>query len=281
MYVNELYALYHYLVREGSRPPEERNPTTKEAAGRAAKARHLTGVHGIWDAWEAPLASAPSLQEGIAGLQALMADTISQLSSALAGAQGAFHETVWPERQAPIGTALETIREILFPHFAAMARRQGELLGLDWPNRIDVYLVPDCYAWEGAYSHPLTVDVTANTGTTLCETLLHEATHVADVHTAERGRSSLGSRLMAFLADAGIPRFNAWNAWHGVIFASSADAVRTFIDLAHIDYAAPWKLYDRLSVPDLPSLWRQYAVGTIDESAFLERVATQVKDNLT
>jgi len=49
VHVNPLYALYHYLIREGQRPREERDAQLAAVAGAAAEARHLTGVHGVWD----------------------------------------------------------------------------------------------------------------------------------------------------------------------------------------------------------------------------------------
>ncbi|MDQ2741321.1 MAG: hypothetical protein M3Z66_03355, partial [Chloroflexota bacterium] len=117
-------------------------------------------------------------------------------------------------------------------------------------------------------------------GLTLCETLLHEATHVADVDTGESGKASLHTRLTFALSEDGIPPPHAWNAWHAIIFAASAHNIRAFIDPAHTDYAEPHNLYRLLRVPDLPTLWGEWMAGQIDERDFVKAVARQVKDDL-
>ncbi len=280
VHVNPLYALYHYLIREGQRPAEERDPRVAEAAGTAAEARHITGVHGIWDVWEQRVAQGGTADEAEAGLMEAMTETVAQLSSALRVAESDFKQRLWPERQPAVQAALSTIHDLLQPWFAAMAQRQAAVLDLIWPQRIDAYLVTDCYDWRGAYSHPLTIDVTTHRGVTLCETLLHETTHVADVYTGESGKESLRTRLTSALSEDGIPPPHAWNAWHAIIFAASAHHIRAFIDPAHTDYAATQHLYRWFKVPDLPALWAEWMAGQIDERDFLKAVASQVKDNL-
>jgi hypothetical protein len=52
--VTPLSCLYHYLVRQGQLPAEQRDPSTAAAAARAARVREPRGVHGPWDAWAAP-----------------------------------------------------------------------------------------------------------------------------------------------------------------------------------------------------------------------------------
>jgi len=280
VHVNPLYALYHYLIREGQRPREERDSVVAEAARGASQARRLTGVHGVWDVWEQRVARAGTADEAVAGLMEAMTGTIAELGSALRAAESEFRQRLWPERQVTIQAALTTIQDLLQPSFVSMARRQATVLDLVWPQRIDVYLVTDCYDWQGGYSHPLTIDVTTHGGVTLCETLLHETTHVADVYTGEVGKESFRTRLMATLIEDGIPPPHAWNAWHAVIFAASGHHIRAFIEPAHMDYAEAYNLYRWLKVPDLPELWGEWMAGMMDERDFLRVVADRVRSNL-
>jgi len=279
IHVNPLYALYHYLIREGQRPREERDPVLAEAARTAAEARHLTGVHGVWDLWEQRVAQGGTADEVVAGLMEAMTETVAQLGSALRAAEAGFNQRLWPERWATVQAALATIQDFVQPCFAAMTQRQAAVLGLIWPRRIDVYLVTDCYDWRDGYSHPLTIDVTTHRSVILCETLLHEATHVADVYTGESGKESLHTRVTTALIEDGIPSPHAWTAWHAIIFAASAHHIRAFIDPVHTDYAEAHDLYRWFKVPDLPALWGEWMAGQIDEREFLKVVATQVKDN--
>lgn len=187
VHVNLIYALYHYLVRQGSEQLSERDAAMSAEAERVAQVRFPLGVHGMWTQWEVPLASAATLGEAISGLRSQVTHTVDTLAIALREAEPEFTEQVWPRGQPAIETALRTLQEVLAPYFSGMVRQQVQVLGLIWPERIDAYLVADCYDRHSAYSHPLTIDVTKNVGLTLCEAFLHEATHVADVYTAERG----------------------------------------------------------------------------------------------
>lgn len=63
VHVHPLYALYHYLIREGQRPREERDSVVAEAVRRASQARRLTGVRGVWDVWEQRVARAGTADE--------------------------------------------------------------------------------------------------------------------------------------------------------------------------------------------------------------------------
>lgn len=281
VHVNPVYALYHYLVREGLQPAAERVQATADEAIAAAAARRVGGVHGIWDAWEVPLASADSVDDAISGLRTAMTETVNTLGAALHAAETEFRERIWPARRGAIDEAFQTLRDLLAHRFADMARRQGKALGLVWPERIDAYLVTDCYDWHGAYSHPMTIDITRNQGFTLCETFLHEATHVADVHSGALGRSSLHARLTAALSERGIQGLTAWNAWHAIIFAASAQQVRSFIDPGYTDYAVTHGLYEHFKLPDLSHLWSAFSSGGIDESELVQHIADQVRERAT
>jgi hypothetical protein len=210
-----------------------------------------------------------------------MTQTAEQIETALTQAE-LFRETLWPQRATQLAEAASTIQKDLAPHFATMARQQAELLELSWPDQIDAFLVTDCYDPRGAYSHPLTVDISHNVGSTLCETLLHEATHVADVHTSHLGQHTLRNKVIEHLRGTGLhlSATQAWNVWHAIIFASSAYQVHTNIDPDHTDYALPRNLYAQFGVADLPTWWRRFAAQEIDEQEFLEGVVYDLTSGL-
>jgi hypothetical protein len=271
--VNPLYGLYHYLVRQGQLPTEQRDPATAAAAARAARVREPRGLHGPWDAWELPLATARGVDAATAGLREALAAAAEELGAALREAEPHFRATVWPSRRSVIEAALAALRDGCAPHLPALARRQAGLLGLLWPPDVDVFLITDGYDRFGAYSHPLTVDVARIAPDELCETILHELTHVGDVHTGAAGRECLGTRLTRRMREAGGSRRQAWDAWHAVIFAASGQSVRELVDPGHTEYAARHGLYAHFGLPDLPRLWADLTAARIDEPAFLDAVA--------
>lgn len=177
------------------------------------------------------------------------------------------------ERAGLVREALGVVRETLAPEWSAMARRQGELLGVAWPEKIDAFLVTDCYDWHGGYSHPLTLDIPHHDGIAICESILHEATHVADVHTSALGQECLGNRLMERIEASGVGHQDAWNAWHAVIFAASGRQVRESVSPDYADYAEPRGLYSYFKVPGIAPLWDAFASGAIEEDAFTAAVS--------
>jgi hypothetical protein len=176
-----------------------------------------------------------------------------------------------------VDAALAALRSAFRLHFPALARRQAGVLGLVWPTEVGVFLVTDGYDPFGAYSHPLTVDVSRVAPDELCETVLHELTHVGDLHTGALGRECLGARLLGRLADQGVSRRRAWDAWHAVVFAASGQTVRELVDPGHSDYAARRGLYGRFGLPDLPGLWADLTASRLDERGFLDAVAARVR----
>ncbi len=276
IHVNPVYALYQYLAREAQLPPQERNPDTAHAAALMRWARNPRAVQGYWSEWEQGFAMDATPQEAAGGLRRAMEETVERFAEAMKAAESVYHETLWPRRSPLLEDALRTIRNRLVPHFPGMAKEQGDLLGLVWPERVDAFLVPDSYESRGAYSHPLTVDVSHNNGIELCETLLHEATHVADVNTAMIDKEHLADRLISRLEADALGHKEAWNAWHAVIFASSAWQVRTHIESDYRDYALRRDLYSWFKLPHLPALWEAFASGSMDEEALIEAVAKQL-----
>lgn len=169
------------------------------------------------------------------------------------------------------------MRHALVPHWIAIVRRHTMLLELTWPDRIDAFLVPVSYELRGGYSHPLTISASANQGLALCETLLHEATHVADVHGIQSEHPCLGRALMDRLRAKGLSFQNAFNIWHAVIFAASADGIRYDIDPEYGDYALQDRdLYAILGAPRAPDLWRRYAANEMTRDDFLAALVDSI-----
>jgi hypothetical protein len=284
--VNPLYSLYHYLRIQAAGPLPAIRPETAGATHimrtalnyrTVAGVANMGGYHGLWDLWERPFTVGGTVEGISTGWHAELQSLADQVEIAMSMAEGAFLETIWPERLPMIQAALQTIEEKIVPHFAKVARRQADQLDLTWPDRVDVNLVTYCYDRFEAYATPLTIDVSRCEGFDLCENLLHEATHIADGHTNANGMLGLGDRLLLFLLQAEVPSFGAiLDARHAIVFASSAHQIRTHIHSSHVDYAVQHGLYERLSTPALPSLWAEFTSGALSEKALFEAVAKQL-----
>jgi hypothetical protein len=272
---NPTYALYHWLRAGGSRHAgDERLRPAFVLVGRSMDQR---GVRGMIGPWEDALASGDTVDQSLQAFQARVRATGDDMATAMRIAERIFMEEHWPARKTRIGRALETARDVLAPVFPAMAKEHADLLGLEWPPAIAVHLVTDCSERGGAYSHPLTIDVTRHIGPTLCETVLHESTHVADVNGKQRGHRCLGDRLDAFLGEHGLSPQARFNAWHAVIFASSAAIVRRHISLDHEDYATAHNLYAYFGVPHVAEAWRAYAEDGRDEQRLRQALLDDVR----
>ncbi|MGI8404986.1 MAG: hypothetical protein ACR2OE_09535 [Thermomicrobiales bacterium] len=252
IHVNPSYALYHWLRAKAETPGPNPAPEFGNAIPLMRRALNVSGLHGFWGIWENSLTDAITLDQVNLNLIHAVTSTGEALASAIAAAETRYREEIWPQQQQVFTDALSVIEQRFTPAFPAMAADHAQLLDLTWPRHIDAYLVAETYERAGAYSHPLTISVSHNTGITLCETLLHEATHVADVYMEEIGAMGLGDSVGAALLDDGMQLRAAFDCWHAVIFASSAYQMRAHIDPEHIDYATGRGLYERFMVPNAP-----------------------------
>lgn len=278
-HVNPLYNLYHYLAKEGQKPFPQRHPATADAAALVGRSRFPRGLHGAWDGWETAITTSATPEDALHRLTAAMTRSAAQIGEALQGAEAVWRDTLWPERVPLLDAAVSLLRDTLAPHFPAMARRQRDLLGLTWPDRVDAHLVTDCYDRFGGYAHPLTIDVTQITGLELCETVIHEATHGGDGWAGPNSQATFCARLQTYLTERGFTRDRAWNVWHAVIFAASGEQIRTFLDPAHVDYARTHTarggtdLYTWFNAPRLPEQWRAFVSGEMREDALFATLA--------
>lgn len=252
IHVNPSYALYHWLRKGAESPGPDPVPAFHDSIRKLRRVLNQQGLHGTWQLWETAISAGDSQDASLANLRNAVTVTGDDTADAIAIAEDRFLCEIWPAQLRLIEEALKTISQGFAPVFPAMANDHARLLKLRWPSRIDAYLITDTYERFGAYSHPLTISVSHNTGITLCETLLHEATHVADVYMEEIGAMGLGDSVGAALLDDGMQLRAAFDCWHAVIFASSAYQMRAHIDPEHIDYATGRGLYERFKVPNAP-----------------------------
>lgn len=286
IHVNPIYALYHYLRRQAELPIPLVEAKTVGATALMRKAlnrvegaggANLGGYHGLWDVWEPALAGNDGIVPALTGVRDAMMGTANALQSSLHEAEGTWIADLWPAREDYIKTGLATLRDVLQPGFAVMCQEQAEHLGLAWPERLDAYLVTDCYDRFEAYTPPLTIDVSRSHGLDLCETVLHEATHVAERFSRARDATSLSDRLLLFLLESGdVPFGSILDAQHALVFASSGRLVSEHIDPEHSHFAVTRGLYQRLRVPSLASSWNEYVTGTRDERALFQAMHTDI-----
>jgi hypothetical protein len=262
--VNPTYALYHWLRANAGRSgmTDER---LKPALNLARRSLDRPGPRGMIAPWEEALAAANSPDQSLQAFQDRIQKTGVDMVTAMRSAERIFLDEHWPEREERIGKALAAIRDAFAPVFPAMSAKHAALLDLDWPLTMDAYMVGDMTGNQGAYSHPFTIEIRRLSDLALFETIIHEATHVAEVNGRMRGHRSLGDRLLAYLDERGLSPDQRFNVWHAVIFAASAASIRAHVNLDHEDYAAPRNLYPHFGTPHVAEAWREYA-ETRDEA---------------
>ena len=266
VHASPTYALYHWLRANSGKPPADER--LRPAFRLVAKSFNPFGVRGLVEPWEEALASGESADQSYQAFQGRVKASGDEIVMAMRSAERIFMQELWPEREGRIARAVDAIDATFAPEFPGMAVEHAELLGLRWPGSADLHLVADCGERGGAYSHPLTIDISQNTGAWLFETILHELTHVADVYGHETGHRCLGDRLQAFLGEHGVPPWQRFNAWHAVIFAASAACTRHHFSLDHEDYAKSRNLYAFFGVPNVAQAWREFADHGRDEVRF-------------
>lgn len=272
-----LYSLYQWVAGL-SEPTALDEPRVVDAMRAMQAARFPRGRHGAWDDWERAIASAPTVDTAVHRLADQMMKSAAGVGRALELASPHFLSTVWPAGQGAFDEAVTTIERHFKSSAAAMVRAQADTLRLQFPDAVDVHLVIACYDRAGAYSHPATIDVVHIRGTDLCESVLHELTHVADVETAQHRMRSMKDDLRDALAPAGVRSEQAWQAWHAIIFAASGHQVRQFIHADHTDYAQRRGIYGRLGLGSLGELWSRYRAGAMTERSLFDALITELAD---
>ncbi len=268
-HANPTYALYQWL-RANANQPAINDDRLRQAFQLVGRSFNRPGPRGMVAPWEEALANGETPDASLRAFQLRVQASGEDMVSAMRIAERIFMEEYWPERKNRIARALDGIRVTFAPAFAAMAKEHADLLDIDWPQRIDTHLVTDVAGHQGAYSHPLTIDVGHQAGLTLFETILHEATHVAEVNGRIRGHLCFGYRLQAYLAEHGLSPAQRFNIWHAVIFASSAACTRHHISLDHEDYAVARNLYAVFGVPAAAGDWQAFAESGRDERRLME-----------
>lgn len=113
-------------------------------------------------------------------------------------------------------------------------------------------------------------------GTSLLETVLHEAIHAFEM-TSEGRRRSVPGRLGRRIAEI-LPDDRAvLDVPHSLIFVQAAETVRRIIDPAHVHYGVSHTYYDRVptSKPVLEH-WVRHLDGTIAADGAIEAIASDL-----
>jgi hypothetical protein len=169
----------------------------------------------------------PDVPEDIAGVPARQA--LSHLADALAAAP-----QPPKERRLVVEDALESLD---VPRMEGAISWVAEALGFayaaDATVKIEVYVVASGVPLGGLTGFRIDdspvcfVSVRGQEGSTFCEALIHEATHVLDIACASD--TSLVAQLRA------APE-SSHQLWHAPYFVAAAEATRRFVDAGHTDF---------------------------------------------
>ena len=257
---------YYFQLRAlaaGSAPVPERH--AEAVAPLLALQEHL-GSFGGWGWLDTRFLTATTPQEVLPWARALedpvalrggrevsLRGTILALCEALGSGFDAFLEDEWPARRVRLEATLEELRHAFVPgHRAALADLMAALAITDPGLAAPVFLVTETNA-PGAYTFRLgggggavVVATAGGPGTTLFETLLHEAVHVLDVAT--EGDGDALTELRRLLEERGVSRRDRlWrDAPHVLMFLQAGATVRSIYDRGHVDYGETTGLYERL-----------------------------------
>lgn len=118
------------------------------------------------------------------------------------------------------------------------------------------------------------VSATDTSGTTLCETVLHECIHAVDIATAER--PTVLNELRRRLAAAGLsPRDRlARDVPHTLMFVQAAATVRSLLDPQHVPYGESAGYYAKVpqAAAAVVATWQQHLAGELTREQALERI---------
>lgn len=224
-----------------------------------ARMLNLNHPAGMWEPWETSIAGNDDPVHGVAALAAAIDRTRDAFIGALEATSDWFATGIWPGHLEQIQAAVDLItRETRIPELFA---DQAEVLGFAWPSWIAVNLVAQTYSFAGAYSHPLTIDVTQADGLRLEDMLLHECTHVADSPSTAVGPCDVGDGLRDRLAARGITGRDAFNRWHAMYFAACRARVRKVIDSDYEGFPPGSRPFVFMGVPDPYPIWDRFEFG--------------------
>ncbi len=279
----------HMLCRAGAAGAE-----VPECVRPAVEAIRAVGDEMQWGVTDGLFATAERLDAAREVLAAMstrfpagVGERVVAYVDALAAAEPAFRESIWPKHERQIEAARVGLEDALDAHGSSVIARACELLGMADPCKaIPVYLVvtapsPGGFTALSRRSGAVcVVSVDAHEGSTLVEATLHEAIHALDTHTRQQQPPTVLQVLRKALADAGVSATDARmrDVVHTVIFAAAADVTREVVDPKHVAYGEAGGYYAK--VPEakaavLPA-WERYAAARIDRDEFVKEIVAGV-----
>lgn len=250
------YAHYQWLRAMADGMPENVPSAIREEVQAFGTAASGIGPAGIWAAWESAIADHSEPTTATESLGLAIDRTRDQLVNALNATTGWFATNVWPSDLEAVQDAVDVL--VNEPRIPDLFAEQAEVLGLTWPSPINVNLVARTYSFAGAYSHPLTIDVTNTEYLMVHDMLLHESTHVADAFSTAVGPCEAGDGLRERLVARGFSRRTAFDRWHAMIFASCRARIRRTIDPAYEGLPSGSRPFRFMGVPDPYPIWDRF-----------------------
>ncbi|MFH0947087.1 MAG: hypothetical protein V2A76_18010 [Planctomycetota bacterium] len=214
----------------------------------------------------------------------IRAPTLAYLE-ALAPVESAFMEQVWPARKEQLEKRRAQVEELLAAADPDPLEHLRSALGFPEPGlRIPIHLTIASPAPGGvtlrSHSGPLcSISLEKRDPATLCEVILHEATHAIDASCPD-AEETIPARLRAALAKRGLdPRKEtSRNAWHTLFFLQAAETVRACIDAEHVDVGISSGYYERVGrVAAIErQVWKERGADGLSAEEVIERIADGV-----
>ncbi len=174
------------------------------------------------------------------------------LATAAGKAFPAFEKEVWPQHETSLATARKRIDADLMSKQAECFSFMFEKLGIIDPGvEIPVHLVVDA-PFPEAFTHRRVggggmcfVGVANAPGSQLYESILHEATHVLDIASEDRG---VFVELRGALSQAGVSRRDAVyrDLPHTLMFVQAGETIRRIVNPDHQHYGDVAEYYQRV-----------------------------------
>lgn len=199
-----------------------------------------------------------------------------ELGEALAAAEEAFLQTVWPAHRESLRAAEGQLRESLLAKLPEAMAYHLRSLGMHDPEaEIPVYLV-NRIPWPGAVTQAQAtqegrdpggvafVGVSDLSGGLLTEIVLHEATHALDILTGESG--NVFDELREGLDEAGLPFSDRRrrDIPHNLMFIQAGETIRRVMDGTHRHYGVVEGYYDRVPTARREvSIWVDHLDGDV------------------
>ncbi len=288
--VNHLTALSN-LIRKYSTSTDELPKDLDSFAQTVNLARQVSKEFGGWNspAWSAieiafskldstsaAFKVAGELPESITsrrGTKIPLRDGARRYADALMQVEGFYLKNIWPEHRAIIQEAEKYITQKFAPKEKEVFAYFTANLGIeDVQSQVPVFLVPAA-PWPGGFTlwhsdeRIIVISVEDHKGSTLLETLLHEAIHALDVES--KGKNNVLVEVHNRLLKAGLTDQDqaVRHGPHWLVFIQAGETVRRFLDISHQHYGQ--ELYirlQRMSRSDVLAIWTAFLDGKLSRT---------------